>query len=64
MENSRKLYINLILLGILSWLIPFAVSFLFYNKQGELIVPYSTFKSSIMALGTMTGFIFFTAISG
>lgn len=39
------------LLGFLSWLFPFAISFLFYKPGGELLVPYGTFKSSIMVIG-------------
>jgi len=44
-----------IFLGFLSWLIPFAVSFLFYKPGGQLIVPYATFKSMIMIIGTISG---------
>lgn len=44
-----------VLLGFLSWLIPFAVSFLFYKPGGELIVPYATFKSTIMVVGVISG---------
>lgn len=43
------------MLGFLSWLIPFAVSFLFYKPGGELVVPYSTFKTTIMVVGTISG---------
>ena len=52
---TKKLIIKNILLGFLSWLIPFAVSFLFYKPGGELVVPYSTFKSVIMVVGTISG---------
>ena len=52
---TQKLIIKNILLGFLSWLIPFAVSFLFYKPGGELVVPYSTFKSVIMVVGTISG---------
>lgn len=41
--------------GLLSWLIPFAASFLFFKPGGELVVPYATFKSTIMVVGTITG---------
>ena len=41
--------------GLLSWLIPFVVSFLFYKPGGELVVPYATFKSTIMVVGTLSG---------
>lgn len=52
---TKKLIAKNILLGFLSWLIPFAISFLFYKPGGELIVPYATFKSSIMAIGVISG---------
>lgn len=52
---SRKLIFKIILLGFMSWLIPFAASFLFYKPGGELMVPYATFKSAILIIGTMSG---------
>jgi hypothetical protein len=52
---TKQLIIKNILLGFLSWLIPFAVSFLFYKPGGELTVPYATFKSVIIIVGTVTG---------
>lgn len=52
---EKKLVIKNVLFGFLSWLIPFVVSFLFYKPGGELIVPYSTFKSTIMVVGTLSG---------
>ncbi len=52
---TQKLVIKNILLGLLSWLIPFVVSFLFYKPGGELVVPYATFKTSIMLVGVVSG---------
>ncbi|NOT35806.1 MAG: hypothetical protein HOP11_00340 [Saprospiraceae bacterium] len=52
---TKKLIIKNILLGFLSWLIPFAFSFLFYKPGGELVVPYATFKSIIMVIGVISG---------
>jgi hypothetical protein len=52
---NRPLLIKNLLLGFLSWLIPFAVSFLFYKPGGELMVPYATFKTTIMLVGTISG---------
>jgi len=52
---TKKLVARNILLGFLSWLIPFVISFLFYKLGGELIVTYSTFKSIIMVVGTLSG---------
>ncbi len=52
---TQKLVIKNILLGLLSWIIPFVVSFLFYKPGGELMVPYATFKSTIMLVGVISG---------
>ncbi|HMT29036.1 MAG TPA: hypothetical protein PKD91_07140 [Bacteroidia bacterium] len=52
---SKTLIIKLLLLGFLSWLIPFVISFLFYKPGGELVVPYGTFKATIMVAGTISG---------
>ena len=52
---AKKLVLKNILLGFLSWLIPFVVSFLFYKPGGELVVPYATFKSTIMVVGIISG---------
>jgi hypothetical protein len=52
---SKKLLIKNILLGFMSWLIPFGISFLFYKPNGELVVPYATFKTAIMVIGTCSG---------
>lgn len=55
---TKKLIIRNTLLGALSWLIPFVVSFLFYKPGGELVVPYATFKSIITVVGVATGCYF------
>lgn len=52
---KRQLILKNLLLGILSWIIPFAVSFLFYKPGGELVVTYATFKSIIMVVGVISG---------
>lgn len=52
---EKKILLKTLLLGFLSWLIPFAVSFLFYKPGGELVVPYGTFKSTIMVVGIISG---------
>jgi len=65
---TNRIIAKNILLGFLSWLIPFAVSFLFYKPGGELIVPYSTFKSAIMVVGSISGcyllFKYFEQVDG
>lgn len=45
----------MIWLGVLSWLIPFAISFLCYKPGGELMMEYGTFKSIMLVSGTVSG---------
>ena len=52
---TKQLVIKNLWLGILSWLIPFIISFLFYKPGGELVVPYATFKSIITVVGALSG---------
>ncbi|MBK8372956.1 MAG: hypothetical protein IPL20_16740 [Saprospiraceae bacterium] len=52
---DKKLMIKIGLLGFLSWLIPFFVSFLFFKPGGELLVLYATFKSVITVVGVLSG---------
>ena len=52
---AKNIITKNILLGFLSWLIPFAVSFLFYKPGGELVVPYATFKTTITVVGVISG---------
>jgi hypothetical protein len=49
-----KKIVKNILYGFLSWLIPFAVSFLFYTKTGQLIIDVRFFKSIMIATGSLT----------
>lgn len=52
---TRKLILQNILLGFFSWLIPFAISFLFFKPGGEMVVPYATFKCIITVVGAISG---------
>lgn len=52
---SKKIIYRVIGLGVLSWLIPFVVSFLCYNTEGQILMEYSTFKSIMMISGTASG---------
>jgi len=52
---TKNIITKNILFGFLSWLIPFAISFLFYKPGGELVMPYATFKSTIMVIGVISG---------
>lgn len=55
---SMKTITKVILPGIYTWLIPFAVSFLFYKPGGELGIPYDLFKSIMIVTGSLTGCYF------
>jgi uncharacterized membrane protein YpjA len=52
---TRKLILQNAWLGFLSWLIPFAVSLLFFKPGGETIVPYATFKCIMTVTGAISG---------
>lgn len=53
-----KTITKIILPGIYIWLIPFAVSFLFYKPGGELGIPYDLFKSIMIVVGALSGCYF------
>jgi hypothetical protein len=38
------------LLGLISWLIPFLVSFLFFDRTGQLLIPQPLFKSLMVVI--------------
>ncbi len=65
---TKKIVFRILSLGFLSWLIPFAASFLFFKPGGELVVPYATFKSTIMVVGVISGcfllFQYFKLVAG
>lgn len=43
-----------IFFGILTWLIPFVVSFFFFNMSGELTIDKFLFKSIMIVVGSLT----------
>ncbi len=49
--------IRLIGYGILSWLAPFLVSFIFYGPGGVLLIDYDLFKTLMVVVGSGTGAI-------
>ncbi len=55
---TRKLITKNILFGFLTWLIPFAISFLFYKPGGKIVVPYDLFKSIMIVVASTTGCYF------
>lgn len=46
------------LLGVLSWAVPFLLSFLFFDQTGQLIVPKPLFKSLMVVAGGGVGVAF------
>ncbi|MFC1769402.1 hypothetical protein ACFLZX_06600 [Nanoarchaeota archaeon] len=50
-----KKILSLGLFGILSWLIPFFVSILFYSREGGLLVDIFLFKSIMIVVGSLVG---------
>jgi hypothetical protein len=43
------------LLGLASWAIPFALSFLFFDRSGQLVVAQPLFKSIMVVVGGASG---------
>lgn len=52
---QKKQLTRLLLLGFLSWLLPYVFSFLFYGQDGEMTVSYDLFKSIMIVFATATG---------
>lgn len=52
---KKKQLLRLLLLGFLSWLLPYSFSFLFYKPGGEMAVSYDLFKSIMIVFATATG---------
>lgn len=44
-----------VLLGIASWLVPFAVSIVFFDQSGQLTIPQPLFKSIMVVVGGGVG---------
>jgi hypothetical protein len=47
--------IRLIVLGFITWLVPFIVSFGFYDRTGDLNVTYGLFKCVMIVVSSLTG---------
>ncbi len=41
--------------GLLSWLVPFLASFVFFSPDTGLVIPLILFKSIMIVVGTLTG---------
>lgn len=50
-----KSYIRILILGFLSWFIPYVASFLFFSRQGVLQIDQGLFKSIMVVVGNLSG---------
>lgn len=46
---------RILIYGVLSWLLPFAAAFGFYDPDGTLAVPLPLFKSAMVVIGGAVG---------
>ncbi len=51
MLTNVVLNLRVTLLGFASWVVPFALSFLFFDRTGQLTVPQPLFKSLMVVVG-------------
>ncbi len=47
--------LKMVLFGFLTWLIPFLFAFLFYSKEGTLLIDIFLFKSIMLIVGSVVG---------
>jgi hypothetical protein len=50
-------YAKIILFGLVIWLIPFLVGFLFIDQEGNFIISETFFKSIMIVIGSLVGVI-------
>ncbi len=50
-----KGYLRIVLLGFLSWFIPYIASFFFFSRQGVLQIDEGLFKSLMVVVGNLSG---------
>src|SRR6185312_17303426 len=55
---TKKIIIRNLLYGFLTWLIPFAVSCLFFKPGSGLMIPQELFKSIMIVVGSFVGCYF------
>ena len=46
-------FLKIIFFGILAWLIPFLISVLFVDMEGNFIIPQTFFKSIMNVVGSL-----------
>jgi hypothetical protein len=52
---TRAPWFRILWMGIVTWVVPLAVSFLFYSRDGQLQIDVRTFKVIMFVVGTATG---------
>jgi len=50
-------YAKIVLFGLVIWLIPFLVGFLFVDQEGNFIISETFFKSIMIVIGSLVGVI-------
>ncbi len=46
---------HILIYGVLIWLVPFVLSFLFYNPDGTLVIDIFFFKTIMIVSGSLVG---------
>lgn len=57
-------YLKIGLFGLLTWLIPFVVGFLFYSPKGQLVINALVFKAIMIVVGSITGAVLLVVYFG
>ncbi|UKS27937.1 hypothetical protein LOZ80_03015 [Paenibacillus sp. HWE-109] len=52
---DKRQFWKLLLFGFLTWLIPLIFSFFFYNKEGQLSIDFTFFKTLLIVFGALVG---------
>lgn len=56
-------FVKGLVFGIISWLVPFLLSFGFYKPGGELAIDYDLFKSIMVVVSSITGVVLLSLYS-
>ena len=47
--------VKLLLLGLMTWIVPFIAAFFFFNESGEIAIDMYLFKTIMILIGGITG---------
>ncbi|MCK4327077.1 MAG: hypothetical protein KAW41_01225 [Candidatus Diapherotrites archaeon] len=53
----KNKYANIVLYGLVLWLVPFLVGFLFVDASGNFLIPQTFFKTIMVVAGLLVGVI-------